>query len=399
VSETSSLPPSPEKRRRRRLHWLTWAVIVITGAVTTIIVAPAELNPGVSGVRFLEPSSGRPPQVVHAYLCGWPAPYAEIARGFGGTGWPAYTDAVDPARSNVSWWNKYAWPFEADAYQWLPRGVAYTLLILLAIPFLAATACELWIRRRGGRLRLKIVDLLVATTILASLLGWGASHRSRQFHETAVIEGLREADVLFENRFPIAGPFHHTTYSFMARSLWQRESSIFYRGGVRYEHQAPFWLVRLCGSQRALSFYIHPTGIIVDPAQLSDDNWALIEQLGSLEQLRLVDRLAEGDVERLSRLTGIRSLALDEKRVGALAYPRQPTVGRELDLERLATLKHVEAVELAITGVKDEHLKKLLALPNLQRIDMQGLYVDDAERAKLEAFRDDHPELKIQMRW
>ncbi|WP_152100529.1 hypothetical protein [Lacipirellula parvula] len=336
---------------------------------------------------------------MHAYLCGWPAPYAEIARGFEGPGWPAYTDAVDPARSSVSWWNKYAWPFEADAYQWLPRGIAYTLLILLAIPLLVATACELWIRRRGGRLRLKIVDLLVATTLLAGLLGWGASHRSRQFHETAVIEQLREADALFENRFPLAGPFHHTTYSYLARSPWQRELSIFYHGGVRYEHQAPFWLVRLCGSQRALSFYIHPTGIIVDPTRLSDDDWMLIEQLGTLEQLRFVDRLADGDVEKLSRLTGVRSLALDEKRVGALAYPRQPTVGRELDLARISQLDHVEAVELAITGVKDEHLEKLLTLPNLQRIDMQGLYVDDAERAKLEAFRDGHPELKIQMRW
>jgi hypothetical protein len=98
-------------------------------------------------------------------------------------------------------------------------------------------------------------------------------------------------------------------------------------------------------------------------------------------------------------MTHLRSIALDEKRVGALAYPRIPSTDREKDLSRFVALSRIESVELSIKGVTGESLNQLLKMPRLRQLKVQGLYVTAEQRTELEAFRDAHPELDIEMRF
>jgi hypothetical protein len=62
-------------------------------------------------------------------------------------------------------------------------------------------------------------------------------------------------------------------------------------------------------------------------------------------------------------------------------------------------LDRIESVELSIKGVTGELLNQLLAMPRLRQIKIQAIYVTAEQRTELEAFRDAHPELDIEVRF
>jgi hypothetical protein len=375
-------------------------VILLLGfAAMTVVVVPVDVSRYAFGIPRLNSTNIRPSQVAREYRCGWPFHYLTIVRGFGGTGWPAYSSAVDLEGDRVRWLNRYAWPLGADEYAWSWWAVAANLGAFLATVVATGVGCEFWIRRRGGRLRLTIRDMLIATAGSAGVLGWGAWHQSSVRQEARVVKQLTKSDALFANPQFMRGPFHTGGASGLDERLSWNDSHIYYQRGVRTSHLAPKWLVRLIGSEQSLANFFHPTGLIVDPVELSDRDWDAIVSLPHLRQLRFVDALSDRDLTRLKAMTWLRSVALDERRMGVLAYPRTPSIGRERDVFRLAELDQLESVELSMNGVTAKSLEALLALPNLERIAMQGLYVTEDERAKLEAFRDGHPELDIEMRW
>lgn len=278
-------------------------------------------------------------------------------------------------------------------------GLLADLSLLTGVAIVAATACEVWIRCRGNRLRLTIANLFVVMTVVASCLGWTAWHRHSQHRETTTIAQLQQANALYNHPSAIFGPFHYTGSFNPYQSNWETAGSELYREGVRSEHFAPKWLVRLLGSEAMLPYCRHVTGVIVDPGQASDADWQAIASLPFLNQIRLTDNLSDGDFDHLRQMPHLRSIALDEKRVGALAYPRIPSVDREKDLSRLATLNCIQSVELSIKGVTGELLNQLLAMPRLRQIKIQALYVTAEQRTELEAFRDAHPELDIEVRF
>jgi hypothetical protein len=401
LPESPRLTQSPGTvgHRWRRLHCLTWVIVLLVLSAMTIVVVPVDVSRYAIGMPLSNYSNRQRPQVVREYRCGWPLHYITIFRGFGGTGRPAYTRAADLQDDQVRWLSRFAWPLGADEYQWSWRGLLANLAAVLAIVAAAAAGCEFWIRRRGGRVRLTIRDMLVVTAVLAGAFGWGAWHRSCVVFEGEVVEQLIASNALFENPKSMYGPFHMGIAGGLDERLSWNDSDIFYRRGIRTSHLAPQWLVRLVGSERSLANFRHPTGLIIDPAKLSEGDWDALASLAHLQQLRFVDVLSDRDLSRLKEMTWLRSIAFDERRMSVLAYPRNPSVGRERDVIRLAELHQLESVELSINGVTAETLEALLALPNLERIAMQGLYVSEADRVKLEAFRDRHPELDIEMRW
>jgi len=396
MSERSSTPGTEKLAKRPwRLHWLSCLVALLALGAVVVIVAPVDVSQRAYPKVFTRTS----PQAIREYRCGWPYHYATVVRSFGGPGRPAVSNAITPTPHRVRWLDSNAWPFGADECQWSMSGLLAGLSLLIGAPLVAATVCEVWIRRRGNRLRLTIAHLLIVMTAVAGCFGWTAWHRHCQHGEMMAIARLQQAKVLYNHPSAIFGPFHYTGSSDPFQSNWEALGSELYREGVRSEHFAPKWLVRLLGSDAMLPHCRHATGVVVDPSQASDADWEAVARLPFLKQIRLTGNLSDGDIDHLRRMTHLRSIALDEKRVGALAYPRVPSTDREKDLSRLATLGRIESVELSIKGVTGELLNQLLAMPRLRQIKIQGLYVTAEQRTELEAFRDAHPELDIEVRF
>lgn len=396
MSEHSSTAGTEKPAKRLwRLHWLSCLVTLLTLGAMIVIVVPVD----VARMSFTTQRTGNSPQMMREYRCGWPYHYATVVRGFGGPGRPAISNAINPSPARVRWLEGNAWPLGVDEYEWSTTGLLADFSFLLGVPLVAATACEVWIRRRGNRLRLTIANLLVVMTVVAGCFGWMAWHRHWQHREIKAVAQLQRTNALYSHPSALFGPFHYTGSFNPYHSNWETNGSELYRNGVRREHYAPGWIVRLVGSEAMLPYCQHVTGVIVDPAQASDADWEAIASLPFLNQIRLTDNLSDSDFDHVRQMTHLRSIALDEKRVGALAYPRIPSIDREKDLSRLAALDHVESVELSIKGVTGELLNQLLTMPRLRQIKIQALYVTAEQRTELEAFRDAHPELDIEVRF
>ena len=397
MSEHSSTPGTEKPAKRIwRLHWLSCLVALLTLGAMIIIVVPSD----VSQLSFSRMPTRNSSQATRKSSCGWPNHYATAIYEYGGPGRPAFPTAISMSPDRAYWLDRNAWPLGADEYKWSATGLFACLSLLIGFPLIVATACEIWIRRRGNRLRLTISNLIVVTTVIAMCFGWVAWHRQSHRRETTIIAQLQRADALWRNPVPIAGPFHNNVGLFsLTQSIWNPDSNRPYLNGVRRAHFAPGWLARLLGYKSMLQDCNHVTGVIVDPARASDADWEAIASLPFLNQIRLTDNLSDSDFDHLRQMTHLRSIALDEKRVGALAYPRIPSTDREKDLSRLATLDRIESVELSIKVVAGELLTQLLAMPRLRQINIQALYVTAEQRTELEAFRDAHPELDIEVRF
>lgn len=396
MSEHSSTTGTEKPAKRPwRLHWLSCLVALLTLGAMVVIVAPVDVSQRAYPKVFTRNS----PQAIREYRCGWPYHYATVVRSFGGPGRPAVSNAITPTPNRVRWLDSNAWPFGADECQWSTSGLLAGLSLLIGVPLVAATVCEVWIRRRGNRLRLTIAHLLLVMTVVAGCFGWTARHRHLQHGEIKTVAQLQRTNALYNHPSAIFGPFHYTGSFNPYHSNWETNGSELYRNGVRREHYAPGWIVRLVGSESMLPYCQHVTGVIVDPGQASDADWEAIANLPFLNQIRVTDNLSDDDFDYLRQMTHLRSIALDEKRVGALAYPRVPSTDREKDLSRLAALDRIESVELSIKGVTGELLNQLLAMPRLREIKIQSLYVTAEQRTELEAFRDAHPELDIEVRF
>lgn len=361
-----------------------------------VIVVPVD----VSQLSFSRMPTRKSTQATRESFCGWPYHYATVIYEYGGPGRPAFPTAISPPPDRAYWLDRNAWPFGADEYRWSATGLFASLALLIGFPLVAATACEICIRRRGKRLRLTIANLLVVTTAVAICFGWAAWHRQVHLRETMIIAQLQRSKVLWRHPAPVVGPFHNNVGLFSPlQNIWNADSHRPYLNGVRRAHFAPSWLARLLGYKAMLQDCNHVTGVIVDPGRASGVDWEAIASLPFLNQIRLTDNLSDSGFDYLRQMTHLRSIALDEKRVGALAYPRIPSIDREKDLSRLVALDRIESVELSIKGVTGELLNLLLAMPRLRQIKIQGLYVTAEQRTELEAFRDAHPELDIEVRF
>ncbi len=393
ASPTTSAPsaePQVKPRRPRwlripRWHWLTWLVLIGPlvplfllevpgyGVTPTLLTAKPFPWGSTSGGPMPNPDEAEGPLSVSEFVHGWPWTYLRRASGSGGKGWPKskYADGktIIGSRNGGSlapWDWSPAWWSRIDAAQWSFISLLGDLATVIAIVGGAVWACQTWIRRRGHRFRLRIVDLLGVMLMVGVVFGWRQWHLRLQ---------AREA------HFLTSGPM---------------VESGFWRHPVR-EYCGPEWMARLVGSHR-LPWCRHVTSLQIDCQNATAAQWTQLRRLCMVQDINLWNSLPEEGLAALEKLPRLRRLSLVVRSSWEPEWPvspgKQPTpVLTPDDLSPLGRLPHLESIGLSGKTLLIEDMEEVVAaLPSIREISVQGITATMAEQ---HAFRDAHPELVV----
>jgi hypothetical protein len=284
--------------RMLRCHPLTWVVTMVVGLAVVLIAVPGQSCHAPFGEppsrwdrqvvagheearRLYENSESLYPAGLPVYQPllfehGWPLPAFVRAKKT-----PLVVMAPVAPVSMVPRWSKFAsWPFEMDAWRVHWDYLAVDLVVLLLIVGVVAVLLERWIRRRGGLLRVRMVDLLVAVAVASVMLGWWQYHAAVKATETNIDALINEGHKY--NRRP-------------------------YRAYAEY--QGPDWLRRLVGNAEYLPFCKHITHV----ALYRRDTWRRdleqLEDLPYLQHLSISSAMPRSALASLKRRGRLESLS------------------------------------------------------------------------------------------
>ncbi len=288
---------------------------------------------------------------VNEYQHGWPTPWLRRAIGHGNA--PIYGPAgpyqpqgrwPDEASTQyvLDWQEPDAWPFTADRWKVAPLGFAVNLLVAVIIAAAMMTATEVWLRRRGGPFRFKLLDIGIATTlIVAGLALW-------KFDRQAV---QREAEIMER--------FHAT----------QTRSNKVETGYI-----GPEWLARLCGGERHVPVLQRVTLLWIGDVPGSRLDVTPLERLRHLKTI-VYDSptIAEQVVKDIQPLRAVREIVIPRD------YPGRTTA------RVLRALKDLPGIEsLSIRGsALFEELEILVHFKDLKCLKLNTDLLTDQELQQL----------------
>lgn len=361
-----------------RLHPFTWVIVAVAAAALVLIVVPGEgidvYDFDFTGAQFWAFDGlldDYPSQYTEIHLHGWP--YSGVARCVLYDQWPSatytYGNPPPPPPPPTRYWTEAkSWPLEADKWLVSWPTVVLDAVICLALVFAVGALAEVWILRRGGKFRLRIVDFLAMFTVVAMLVAW------YQYHVR-----LQRTELRVANYFETS---HHGTLNRQNGSLLPYATL-----DPHTEYCGPEWLRRLVGNEALLPTLHHVRSAHLQVStQWHDD----IDQLGRLPYLRgvcLTGILPIGMVEELAKFPRLESLELQ-------FYIHTDTAGSSIrDWDALPAREVIQPWELDALGAlslrelslcSDEILAEDIdricsAMPNLETLWLQNLPLTDAE--------------------
>ncbi|MCA9240896.1 MAG: hypothetical protein KDA37_11885 [Planctomycetales bacterium] len=435
-------------RRLRQCSWLSWGVFLIVGLAMMLISVPGDpvysysdwngsspsgwskdLDEAI-GLRYAAGKFNPDERLgTDQYRHGWPLPC--VTRGIGrvvlrtkragGGGWkdvfvrghpvtaptlsvhlPSDGDAyasvntsnpnvfklipVDWEETQIAWSSYNRWPFAIDAAKWRLDFLLIDLTLLLAIPLGLAAATEWWVRRRGGVLRFRLVDLVVAFAALSAAFAWYRSHAD-----------LRRAEQRVEA--------HGMAFWFSTGALmqgWQdhQQGHNAYNGYQR-EYLGPDWLRRLLGNQELVRFAKHIVAVQLAPNESWSNNLEVLPKLDHLRSVSLPRGATRRAIEQLGKVEGLRKLeigigshAAPRKRAESTDHSKDPWIGAQ----DLACLRSLSIEELGLAGEEflAEDIEQAASIPTLRRLELiePSLTLEELER-----LREENPHIEIQCHW
>ena len=379
---------SPVPRRRRfRLHWLSWLVLLSMTAAMTLIIVPGSPSRSIEWERQHYngwSGDGDPPE--------W-TPYSYIDVDVWSHGWPREFLRRQYAQSDyllqyhwypVVWSSREAWPLSGKAYEFDPILLAADVVLGLAIIAIAVAACEYWRRRRHG-FRFSLLDGGVLTAFVCGALGWWQMHAHAHAAEESALASL------LTSRGGLVHVQHTEKYS------------------------GPDWLQRLVGNSELVPFCNHVTELTIYPSRLTKDDRANISKLRNVETIYCVGTLTPELIDSLEKLPKLKSLFAVEDRIFGSANPVLQLLVGPAEVPLLRRLTHVTTLDLAnskIYPVGLVHIAHMLRLENLT-LTSPDLLIEDLEMladcktlktlsvtitatpAQQKAFAAAHPNLKL----
>ncbi len=435
-------------RHIKRCCWVTWVVFVLVSLALTLIVVPGDLvtryqsTDGIDRSGWSEqleeaikrkysadklPSNAR--LRVDQYQHGWPLScmtrgigrVVRLTRVTGPARWkdnftrghprsqphlslqlPNDGDSFTPVsvrnsnsiklvptdRENTPlWWSDYnRWPLAIDHTEWRFGRLLLNLAVMLAILLIASAAVELWTRRRGGAMRFRLVDLMMAFVVCSVVFAWYRSHAD-----------LRRTEQKIE---ATGSPFLFRSSSF--RDAWElREKGESNFNCYRREYFGPDWLRRLLGNREFLRFSKHMIGVQLIP----NDSWqANLRALAGLDYLEFVslpmgvNQELISQLERLPRLKEIQVSINTRKRQESIADQAGLSAKRWMGAADLDMLRSLSIERLSLCGEEllMEDIEKIVTMPTLTRLELVEASVSSSELKRL---RDSHPQVEIVSAW
>lgn len=422
-----------------RCSWLTWAVLLVATLTVALIALPGDpASPYITldgtplegwrqqldeEITRQYTSAGLGPNervVVDQYQHGWPLPC--VTRGFGrvqkaggafvrghrrtqpalSIRLPSDGDSFTSTRignsrnfqlvprdwevAPLSWSDYSRWPLTTDAAEWRIGNLLIDLTVCLAIPIVAAAAAQWWVRRRGGVLRFRLVDLAVFVVVCSVAFGWYRSHAN-----------LRQIEQRLEAN---GSPF--LFYRSALSDEWEwREQGVQSFNSYNRRYSGPDWLRRLVGADELVRFAKHLVAVQLVP----DKSWSTnVEELSNLHHVESVS-LPRGAtlrvIEQLERLPRLRTLQLGFARGAA---QQRDFAEADLSAERWLTAQDLRSLhtlpikELGLLGEEllAEDIERVLSLPKLERLE---LVEPSITLPQLDALRKQRPHIEITCVW
>jgi hypothetical protein len=348
-----------QRRRRFRLHWLSWAVLVFMTAAMVIIIVPGSPGRSIEWERLpiyglsAWSGSGTPPQWtdydyidVDTWSHGWPREY--LSRPFEQSDYFLQFDYYP-----VLWSCREAWSFSEKVYAFSPLMLVTDVVIGLAIIASATVACEIWRRRRRG-FRFSLLDASVLIALLCVILGWWQTHSRVHAGEKATDAALRAPNGSIPAPIRAAGATK-------------------YRG--------PDWLQRLVGNSDFLPFCHHFDEMSFNSALLSTDDCVIIPKLSYVETVHCLGRLRSDLIQALAKLPGLKTLDGVVNGVsGPFPFPEEPLVG-SVETPMLRRLTHVTTLDLGTSKIFPVDVAHIARMPRLQNLSLnsEDLLIEDLE--------------------
>lgn len=392
----------------KKLHWLTWCVLLITSALLAIIIVPGELvlllplqsrTPWEQECEKLRSATQEmayaadPRERNHAtivapvistqvYQHGWPRPF--LARALvsrvdkGGQLTRVASEPLIRFESSfshwggskyhdVSWSNYDNWPLEFDGWLIRPWYLLLDLLIAAAILGIVAGVTQWRMQSNGGLLRFRLADLLGGLTLIGIGLGFYVYHANVQ-----EIEHFGE-DYSFVPGFSIQdGNVNLSTH-----------------------YVGPQWMRKLAGNQYFLPLLNH-----VDSVSIStSDNWKRIygelPKFPYLTDLDVRNELPLAAFDYLEACPRLEHLALPiMKRYSVgVTYRGDPL----FQIEHLSRLEDLNLRSITLRGDAyfAEEIEEVASLPTLHQITLEGVA---ASQDQIEEIKRKYPAIEFFVR-
>ena len=366
------------QRSDLRLHWLSWLVFVLTGTVLILICVPG--MPVQGRLRLLEQSTLVPglPHHVAGFEHGWPLVAYHRALGYSmdqGSKWRTPTKEL-AALIRTSWWgappqqSKWpawsewgAWTWESDAYEFSWLALIVDVFVFFLVLFFVTVACEVWVRRRGGAFRWRIIDMMALVLFLACALGWWYGNLRTYKAEESIVEKK------------LYGEYEIPFFYRLSGYGGEQPSSSF---PLVRDYCGPVWLARLCGSRNLL--WPGDRFVELDLTQDRDITvaWEAISNLSHLRSL-----VIHGDDLQLKNF-------LELSRLSRLEYLNWNEIPRETFL-KIAELRYAGSLSMSSPSVFIEDLEILAEMEDLKEVHLQV----SVSQEELEEFAARYPDVPI----
>lgn len=390
----------PAFARLRRLHPITWCVMLVVAVAMVLIVVPGKQTwsqfeedetwvGGQSSVvyeaterRYSSASRlGHWDSDTSVYVHGWPKPYlvrSLSTQAGSSTGTKStlliefdngYSSCAGPLNGSVFWSNYDNWPLRGVEWRFHYSNTIIYLGVFVVVASLVAAATEWWIRSRGGFFRFRIYDVLAVLTVVSLLLGWCRHHVNAKQIEEQV-----------EDYFYESNPFSCPLY-------------------VQERYVGPGWLVRLIGHEDLLPFLHHVESGNLQARESWREDLQQVARLSYLQELSLPQHLPIEGLDCLEQMPRLRKLRVCDNRHGYFPFSDELAGAHSLlTAEHFGELERLDLEELELSGefVLIEDVERVAAFPSLRRLHLINVAASLGEIQKLRAR---FPTLEITAQW
>jgi hypothetical protein len=281
-----------------------------------------------TGLAAVNVAAGRGQAAGREFSHGWPMTYLRSVQT---PKRPATGPLLSTSKGrDISWSDPAAWPAAGHSFEWNAPAFMLNLCLVVVFPLATGLATHAWIQRRGGRLRVRLIDLVGLTTAAALILGWHTIHVIQQRREAQTIAALQA------KAKPIPGRRMVSTLR------------------VSMDYAGPAWLERLVGNPRLLPRLWHVSGISGLQADLlTSSEWSQIRALPDLTSLAMVGRVSKFGMDCLAKCESLRDLQCEVSPEDVCRFARLHQL-RSLEITSVSSL--VEEVECLAGMSALEHL-------------------------------------------
>lgn len=277
----------------------------------------------------------------------------------------------------IGWSNFDSWPIRYSSWRLHYGYLAIDLAVVIALFVGAVGGTELWLRRRGGLLRFRILDMLLITTVSAAVVAWAESHRRFQKVEARITQWSHR----------------------------QMSQPVILSTG----YAGPHWLKLLIGNEKLLPTFHHTTTARLYIGTDWKADSAEVCKLRYLQTVLVMGTIPSAVVRDLSQLRDLEELDLCVLEPTGENYINFPSSLQEflsqlgIDSEKeLFGVKDLQLVtrlplkELQLEGIPlaREDLAQIASMHSLRWLDISA---HDVAATDVDWLRETYPQLEIEV--